>query len=257
MKLSVILPTLHPEAARATADSVYAAMAHLPGLDFEIVACSPERVQGPRVVHVPEDTPEGSVAANLKALAASSGDLLLNLSDDVVLHPLAIRDALGCLLTREAIEGARPMLIGIHWLFENDDKGMIGTVWGRYYPYYFLMRRSERVGWMDRAYISHFADPDVAMKVYDAGGSCHLSPGILYRISQPDGPHKMASMARDMATFQMRWGAKFGGGWGTALREFNVDLSPQQPVAGLGVIFDRPDMMVDTVKAMVAGKQAA
>ena len=221
---SLSLPSLREENAELVIRHIEA---HSAGVDYEIVVVSPFEIRGPRIVHVLEEEPLGNCSAHAAAYEASSGEYIITFTDDII--PTAgWLDGLPELLQAREAEHF-PFCGGMHranWL-------IFGTVYGLYYPYFpVLSRRSVEAigGYFSRDYQAHFGDPDLAMRVWDAGGRCELMPGVkiyaLHQLDQTDVAfHKRTSGARDMAAFQARWAEMYGGDYGERLRDFNVDYN--------------------------------
>jgi len=219
---SLSLPSLRQENAELVIKYIHDCSA---GADYEVVVVSPFEVHGPRVVHVPEQAARGNCSAHADAYEASSGDYIITFTDDIIPTPGWLD---GLQQTMEAREAERSPFCGglqrANWL-------LFGTVYGLYYPYFpVLSRRSvEKIGgYFSRDYAAHFGDPDLAMRVWDAGGRCELITsakiyGLLDRDRTDEAVHKQTSLGHDMATFQARWGEKYGEDFGRRLREFNID----------------------------------
>ncbi len=219
---SLSLPSLREENAELVIRHIEE---HSVGVDYEIVVVSPFEMSGPRIVHVPEVKPRGNCSAHADAYEASSGDYIVTFTDDIIPTTGWLDGLDEQMQAREAEHF--PFCGGMHranWL-------IFGTVYGLYYPYFpVLSRRSVEAigGYFSRDYQAHFGDPDLAMRVWDAGGRCELLPSVkIYGLHQLDKTdeafHKRTSGDRDMEAFQQRWAEKYGGDYGSRLREFNMD----------------------------------
>ena len=219
---SLSLPTLRQENAELVIKYIHDCSA---GYDYEIVVVSPFEIRGPQIRHVPEPEARGNCSAHAAAYAASSGEYVITFTDDIIPTPGWLD---GLQQTMEAKEAQHfPFCGGLHranWL-------IYGTVYGLYYPYFpVLSRRSaEQIGgYFSEDYAAHFGDPDLAMRVWDAGGRCELIISAkIYGLLQFDrtnqAEHKQTSGERDMAMFKARWHARYGEAFGEGLRDFNID----------------------------------
>jgi hypothetical protein len=223
MKISFTLPSVFPDDLNRTLDTVYAATRTV---DYEIVVVSRFEVSKPKVKWVREDEARGCVPAHAVAFANSTGDFVLAFSDDVTLAPGWDADAMANFHEREP--GGQPFSLGL-----NLSTRIIGTVFGIYYPFFPLVRRStlETLGFFSDSYQAHFADSDLALRIWEAGGRCEFSsrPLIVHHDPKRDEgrTRKYKSLPQDMAIFSERWKAKYGRGWNTSrLEDFNLDINP-------------------------------
>ena len=216
------LPTLRKENAELVIRQIHK---HSAGFDYEIVVVSPFEMQGPRIKHVPEPEARGNCSAHAAAYEASGGEYIITFTDDIIPTPGWLDGLQQLLEAREAEH--LPFCGGLH----RANWPIFGTVYGLYYPYFpVLSRRSVEAigGYFCRDYAAHFGDPDLAMRVWDAGGRCELIPSArIYTLHQLDRTnealHKRTSGERDMATFQARWRPGYGKEFGEGLRQFNID----------------------------------
>jgi hypothetical protein len=234
MKIAALLPTLLPDLARGAIDSLAVAMR--PFGQAEIVVVSPAPIEGPRVKWVEEREARGVTRAQNAALAATDADIVLAVSDDIRARPDSIERAVRFLLENEPT--IAPYIVGFNFIHPGTyPHGIIGTVYGHYYPYFPLVRRRtiEAVGWYDIAYHSFWCDADMALRTWAApGGRCEMSSGCFDLLSGRAGavevPGKSENFWRDMAVFQARWADTLGRGWGRELKDFNIDLRPHEPL---------------------------
>jgi|GEM_PF-3494016 len=226
MKLSFVLPTIFPTLADG---AIAAAQEAAAGIDHEIVAVSPFEISRPGVRWVHESAPRGSIAACNLGFRHATGDIVALLADDNRLDPGALGLALAHLETREA---QNPLLmVG----FPLAVRGMVvvGSVYGRYYPYFFMLRRASLArlgGGFDEGYVKFHADPDLGLRCWAAGGRCEFAAGALIRAVADRGgagqaPDKAkGSAAADFARFAGIWGPSFPD-WGTAQNIVNLDIA--------------------------------
>lgn len=226
MKLSLVLPSLFPTLIDGAIAAAHEAAADI---EHEIVVVSPYEISRPGVRWVPETAPRGSIAACNLGFSQATGDVIALIADDNRLTPGALRLSLAHLAAREAV--CPTLLLGFprqvrHLTF-------VGSVYGRYYPYFFVARPSTlaRVGGaFDEGFRKHFADPDLGMRVWAAGGRCEIVRDATIvdvdtRGAAGTAPDKaLGSQAADFARFAQRWGAQFPG-WGDRMDGINLDLS--------------------------------
>lgn len=228
MKLSLTLPTLFPEPAMRAIENVRATVQ---GIDYEIVVASPHEFSGPDIRWVKEDAPRGAGIASDMAAKASTGDVICPMADDAEFAPGWAQAGLQTLMQNER---GRLYAVGIGQL-----NGMVGTVFGIYYPFFPMVRRStvEKVGGFFRPqYKHHFTDSDFAFRIWSAGGECGWTPGNyvtrLKREADADSAARLdasrnASLRTDTAAFLGFWRDRYGRGWETGeLRDFNIDVDP-------------------------------
>lgn len=230
MKLSLTLPTLFPGPAARIIENVRATVRDL---DYEIVVVGPFEVSGPDIRWVREETPRGSAAASATAYEHSTGDVICPLADDAEFKSGWATEGLQALVK---FENGRPYAIGI-----GQTNQMVGTVFGIYYPFFPMARRStlDAVGgFFSPRYKHHFTDADFAFRIWSIGGAC----GYTERDYVERKPRETAgfadtamrldsarneSLQRDMGTFLGLWGARYGKGWNTEeLRAINIDVDP-------------------------------
>jgi len=227
LKVSILLCSLFPDMFHRALGNVHETC-H--GEDYEVVAVTPFEVGGERIVWVKEDTPKGTVQAYDTAYRHSRGAYVFGFNDDSVLQPGWLANVLSFITRREAL--FFPYSCGLH-----TTPGGVGTLFGLYYPYYhFTGRKSiEAVGgWIRPMFKNHFGDGDLAMRIWAAGGrnelcaDARISP-VSRRESLPESVtrNRRDVIYRDIQTFLGEWGARFGKGWGTNLRDFNIDISAE------------------------------
>lgn len=225
MKLSLVLPSIFPNAFKRTLDKIVATTRNV---DYEVLAVTPFEVAGANVRWIREDTPKGVIHAHATAYEHMAGDILVALSDDALLVDAWADGALASLIEQETHSAS--VCLGLH-----QTNLIVGTVFGIYYPFYAVIRKQvlERVGgYYDPAYIAHFADPDLALRVWRGGGRCVRTEWpLIERVPRQGGesvdpPAKSGTTRqRDLATFVARWGTVYGQGWDTsAVGGFNIDV---------------------------------
>ena len=227
--ISITLPSLSSEAiTRAIRNSDETAFS-----PCQIVVVSPEPPPQPArssVRWIVDRAPlRGANAAHEQAFLWTTGEHVLAWVDD---HELLLGwdvHALGALKAAEAFSPGRPVAVGL-----RHDTGQVGTCFGRYYPYFPIMRRVHVLavgGWLSGDYRLGFADVDLAMRVWAAGGRCEPTGAGLVR-RMPDDDRKLGNLHQeahttpeDLALFLSRWKDTLGASWPTThLRDFNVDV---------------------------------
>lgn len=222
MKLSIVLPSLFAELLPGAIDAAHGAAGDLP---HEIVVVSPFDPARSDVRWVPETSPRGSIFAANTGFAGARGDLVALASDDTRLSPGALVHAVARL---ESLPGGMvgfPRVVG--------GEAYIGTVFGHYYPFFFALARAtlERVGFFDLGYRKHYADPDLAMKIWTSGGRCEFLRDtaivdVASRGGAGEAPDKaLGSRAADFARFFGAWSGRYDPAWEDEESGINLDIA--------------------------------
>jgi hypothetical protein len=240
--ISITLPSLYPEALERALYNVNDATRG----DYEVIVVSPfEPPMIGKVKWIKETRSTGCNAAHMAAMAAATGEFVTGWVDDHFYLDDWDEIALEEFHEREALfhskSPGKPFELGLRHI----DPTHVGTEFGMYYPYFPFMRVSsvKTVGWLTDEYWTGFADSDLAMRVWDAGGRCEwTSQGLL----MPHGDDQRKNMGDtlaanidvvdqahcrpdDMSLFISKWAPKYGVGWDTShLRGFNVDITPER-----------------------------
>lgn len=226
MKISFSLPTLFPNLLQATLQTLYRNLPTNGALEYEILIVSPFQVTGPYIRWIPEDKPRGNSYAHQQAYLHATGDILIALSDDFFFQEPFLEAAVA-----KVIEGEKSHFPYACGLFSS----LVGTTFGIYYPYFPVMsRRSIEAigGYYSPEYIAHFADCDLALRVWASGGRCELCMdahiyGLERTEALPESTHRSLAKAQDMETFIAKWKPFYGIGWKCDdLRDFNLDILP-------------------------------
>lgn len=223
VKLTFTLPSLFPEVLHRAIHNINETVRDI---DFEIVVVSPFPVDGPRVRWVKEETPQGNCLAHAMACEAATGDIVAAVCDDVLLLPGAVERALSFFLDREG--RTRHYALGL-----SPYSQVMGTVFGIYYPYFPMLRRTtiaETGGYYRSCFRAHFGDVDIGMRVWSAGGRCEATPFPVLHFMEAHEDFSAAlrseTQRRDMETFLSFWGGKYGQGWDLSeVRGFNLDMN--------------------------------
>jgi hypothetical protein len=267
-KISITLPSIHPAALDRALRNVRDATrsAH------EVIVVSP--FEPPRigaVVWIPETKSTGCNAAHMAAMRAVTGEFVTGWVDDhyyvdgwdvLALAAFTEREAAFHAAVRASSNGSPkrpgPFELGLRHINPTH----VGTEFGIYYPYFPFMRSADarEVGWLTDEYWTGFADSDLAMRVWDAGGRCEWTPEGLVIVHPDDQRKNMTDTVAnydivdqahcrpdDMALFIRRWAPKYGAGWDTShLRGFNVDVTPERfpqfvDATGRSIYYNRPE----------------
>jgi hypothetical protein len=222
MKLSIVLPSLFAELLPGAVDAAHGAAGDVP---HEIVVVSPFDPGRGDVRWVAETNPRGSIAAANTGIDAALGDVVSLVSDDTRLSPGALVHAVDRLASLPGGMAGFPRVVG--------GQAYIGTVFGHFYPFYFALDRAtlSRAGRFDEGYRKHYADPDLAMKIWASGGRCEfLRDATIVDVASRGGageaPDKaLSSRAADYARFAGIWSGHFDAAWGGEESGINLDLA--------------------------------
>lgn len=222
MKLSIVVPTLFAELLPGAIDAAHAAAGDL---EREILVVSPFDPGRGDVRWVPDPSPRGSIAAANAGFAAARGAIVALASDDTRLTPGALTAAVARLGSLPGGMAGFPRVVG--------GEAYVGTVFGHYYPYYFALAREtlRRVGPFDQGYRKHYADPDLALRIWASGGRCEFLRDaaivdVVSRGRAGEAPDKaLGSREADFARFAGAWGPQFDPAWGMEESGINLDLA--------------------------------
>lgn len=223
--ISIILPSIHESLLARALQSIYAASE---GICYEIVVVSPFYVEGPRIRWVEERISRGSTCAVAAGYKAATGDLIALTADDLVPGRGWLKQLWDYYWARAA--DTFPLSVGLR-------RGGFGTVYGKYYPFFPCMSRGSieaSGGWYSEEYISSWGDPDLGLRVWQAGGLCEVCP--IKECTLDDEPDRLgytnpretpaisSVQLRDQAVFIKKWHPIYGAKWGRKLRDFNLDM---------------------------------
>lgn len=222
-KFSILLPTLRPKLFQC---ALFGITFCSEGCDYEVIAVSPVPVAGERVRWIKETTTSGCIAANLQGYEECSGDLIVLMTDDTIVFPGWLQ-ALEAAI-REGESQHFPYCVGLNRV----NLPVIGTVFGKYYAYFPAMsRRSlEAVGGLfDPQFVAHWADPDLGMRVWSAGGRVEFCENARAAVSSlqfhyAESKHKTSAFYADTERFLKKWGYLAGNEFSLDYRDVNRDL---------------------------------
>ncbi|MFD1627866.1 glycosyltransferase family 2 protein [Azospirillum griseum] len=219
---SIILPTLRASLAEAAIRSIHD---HSAGHEYEIVTVAPFAIESPRVVPVIETERRGNCTAHANGFAASTGDIIVAMSDDHLALPGWLDGVADRLAAKEQLDF--PFLGGLH----RPDHPHFGAIYGLYYAYFPVMTRrsvEEVGGWFSTDFRAHYGDPDLALRVWALGGRCELLPGGHLATNPDEDPnsqstHKTTAMGTDVSTFANKYHRAFGAGFPADFGQINFD----------------------------------
>lgn len=225
-KISITLPSIYPTALARTLRNIRDATR----CEHEIIVVSPFNppdARWPRSMIKWIKDPNnntGPNAAHELAFKEATGEFVVAMCDDHLFvdghDVIALKD----FAEKEAAHPNKALLFGLRQVYPEQ----VGTVFGLYYPYFPMMRTktARALGWFTADYRRGFADCDLAMRVWDAGGICEWSKVGLISVHDDDRRKGdiEACAPGDMETFLARWAPRYGVGWKTdTLRDFNRD----------------------------------
>ena len=233
MVISITLPSVYPDALRRALNNIEDATRH----SYQVIVVSPfepdrKTMRGGEITWIHEEKQTGCNAAHMAAVRIAKGDFVTAWVDDHYYMDGWDTSAIANLLDREDLMGGKPFILGLRHL----NPSHVGTEFGIYYPYFPFMRNItfQQIGWLTDEYRIGFADSDLGLRAWSAGGRCEWSAEPLVFV-HPDDQRKGSRQdgvmyhQRDMDLFVERWAPKYGSGWDTSnLRAFNVDVTPER-----------------------------
>lgn len=222
-KISILLPSLRPKLLQSTLFGISICSA---GHDYEVIVVSPDPVSGERVRWVKETEKRGCIAAHLRAFEESAGDVIVLMTDDTIVLPGWL-DAIATTIG-EGEKQYFPYCVGLNRL----NSRFVGTVFGKYYAYFpAISRRSlDAVGGLfDPRFTAHWADPDLGLRIWDAGGRVEFCEKARAAVSSlqrhfVEAAHKSSAFERDARSFMAKWGHLAGEEFSREIRAVNRDL---------------------------------
>lgn len=133
--ISFLIPSLFPPLIARMIESIHAAGV----VDYEIVVCSPSRIEGENVVWVKDRWETGCDPAIRQAFMASSGEIIMVLPDDHIILPdtlpQALRDWNGKGLM-DLNSGWKPRIFGMDSVcFPLCTRTLVWHLFYRFFPY--------------------------------------------------------------------------------------------------------------------------
>lgn len=227
MKLSILLPTLFPDLARGAIENW---RPQLRGIDHEFVVVCPREIGGDAIRWIPETAPNGSVAASQLAFRSATGDVAIMAADDVRFAAGAAEQALTAFADPD-----RVFPLALTYPRKERAIDFVSTLFGRLYPTFFAIGRADADragGFLDTSFRTVFADPDLGMRIWRAGGQVRRAAAVTRavedRLGNPEAATKNeAAIDRDFASFHARWAPSFDPVWGTEEGGVNLVLSAE------------------------------
>jgi hypothetical protein len=226
LRISVTLPSVYPEALRQTLENLDDATTEHELEVIVVAPWTPDRsfyLRRGRVLWVEEANPTGCVAAHAAAFARATGELVTAWTDD---HDYV--EGWDAIAVENFLRRERPPFsLGLRQVSATP---RVGTVFGRYYPYFPLMRCSDVAkvgGWFDTRYTHGFSDPDLGLRVWQAGGRCEWADEMTV-VPRPENDARRSGTPDyldDVPVFLDRWGSVYGAGYDLSnMRAWNVDV---------------------------------
>jgi hypothetical protein len=226
--ISITLPSIHPDALARTLTNLRDTTRN----GYQVVVVSP--FEPPNIVSakgsiswVTETRPLGCNAAHAAGLSKVERPYIMAWVDDHLLSDGWDTEALKDF--QEGAKRGRPYLLGLRQIWPEQ----IGTVFGRFYPYFPIMQtaNAKALGWFDGSYRMDFADADLALRFYSAGGMVEWARNTCIIVHRDDERKNGRDFYQpDMQLFLSRWAPTFGKGWKiTNLRDFNRDYDLTNP----------------------------
>jgi GT2 family glycosyltransferase len=208
--ISIILPSLRPREVNKTISEFYDTNSDV---NYEIIVVSPFEVMGLNVKWIPESERLGTIMANNIALAFVKGRYVVYFSDDV--SPTT--DCLENMIY--FMDKQRAPFIGAFKMTTPTGKeiGPFGAYNKLYACYGCISIKTMNlvVGYLDMAFKDSWADIDLSLRVWEAGGSveiCQDAIVIPRQIEDDIYKKHRESFQTDYQTFLGKWHHKLGKG---------------------------------------------
>ncbi|MFN8759609.1 MAG: glycosyltransferase family 2 protein [Tagaea sp.] len=239
MKLSILIPTLFPDQARAAIDAL---RPQLTGIAHEFVVVSPHEISGQAIIHVPELESRGPTAAHHAAFARARGEIVLVAADDIRFASTAIAETMA-----NFADPRRPVPLVTTYPRIVGHFAMAHVMYGRVVPTFFAIGRADVTaagGWFDPQFVAVFGDYDLGFRAIAAGGKVRLlgSPfqEVIDRAGTPVAPAKKSTAPEeDFRRFRAKWGSAFDPAWGEAEHGINLLV----PARFLPLVSAEPDCL--------------
>jgi hypothetical protein len=226
MKISITLPSIYPEALERSLDNIVKATK---SSELEIIVVSPFEVLHRNVIWLKDKKRDGCNSAHFEASKVATGDFIAAWADDHLLIDNWDDLIIETFLQREVVINNWPFLLGQR---QRVVAQHVGTVFGIYYPYFPVMRTEDIKhigGWLSPDYKHGFGDPDLALRVWQAGGRAEWMeiPTVDVITEEDNARHRERGQVldSDMKIFLERWAPHYGAEYDiTQLRGFNRDL---------------------------------
>lgn len=232
-ELSILLPSLRPDCVE---ERIKEFAAEAERLDYELIIVSPFEVSGPCVRWIHETEARGCLAAMQQAYEASESPYIMYWSDDAGPLPGSTQVMLAF------VKEHQDPFVGSFRLLEG--RGFEVDQWAVYEKLYAcwgcVSRRTlDMVGGLfDPRYSGYWADPDLGLRVWKAGGQVRVCPDAFAKVKNENdetaSKNKESFFKSDTDAFFARWHEQYGQGRPiTDWREFNCPVSPFKAVTGI------------------------
>ena len=222
-ELSILLPSLRPDAVRRKVEEFLLTNADV---DYELVIVSPFKVEGERVVHVPETERRGVIHAINEAYRHDKGQYIVLWSDDATPEHGCLRRMLDFVRNKPI-----PFLASFRRRGLNGKEAEQWAVYGKLYAGWLCAARQtfDRVGGLfEPSFKNYWADPDLSLRVWKQGGKVEVCKDAWIGVEQIDDQVKSdnlsSSFDKDTSVFFERWHSEFGKGARKVWTDINVPV---------------------------------
>jgi hypothetical protein len=219
VELSVLLCSIRPGRVD---DAIARIRPQLASFEHEILVVSPFEAAGPNVVWLREETPRGSVHAANFGFAAARGRLTLAMADDIAFDPDAVPTAARQLVAMRA--AAVPCVGFAH---RRGAQAYVNAAYGRFVPGFYLAPtqalRALGPTLCDPAFTVAWADQDLGLRIWEAGGRCEVADGATMELGA-SGRRVLsqgmteANTRAEFERFRAKWGSSQPAYWGADIR---------------------------------------
>ncbi|MCM8819150.1 MAG: hypothetical protein NC915_06735, partial [Candidatus Omnitrophica bacterium] len=208
--VSIILPTIRPEEAREKINAFEKTQGNF---DYEIVIVSPFSFKGKKVCHILEESPQGGVRATQFGYENSLGEYICWWSDAAFPTKNCLSNMINFLKKK------KPPYIGAFRIRDKKTKLELAQwrIYGKLYACWGCASRKtiEMVGGLfDINFNQYFADPDLALRVWEKGGQVEVCPNAYIEIYRNKDKKRKENFKKyflkDFETFVNRWHVKIG-----------------------------------------------
>jgi glycosyltransferase involved in cell wall biosynthesis len=208
--ISILLPSLRGPAAKACIEAFGQTQT---GVDYEIILVAPFEITDPRVRCILETKPRGVVAAMNRAFVAAKAPVVAFWADDAKPLPGCLQAMLDMLNALPGtLDGTNPTLGAFRMRYPNRAEAEQWTVYDRLYACFGAIRKIDASlagGLFDHCFKSYWADPDLAMRIWNLGGQVKLCKDAFVEIDQIQDnlakENHAARFALDYQTFARAW----------------------------------------------------